>query len=180
MSPKYTVPETPIIETARLILRQNRVSDLDDRVAITNDPDFMRFVGGVYDRQENMARILRYLGHWVAFGYGFFVVEEKGTGRHLGNVGMARFERNLGPDFDNAPEAGWLIAQSAEGKGYATEAMQAAIGWYETTFGPERMVCLVDPGNDASLRVAGKLGFRPFREGTSRGQSVLLHERIVR
>lgn len=179
MIPKYTLPETPVVETPRLILRQNRLSDLDDRMAITNDAEFMRFVGGVYDRQENLARILRYLGHWVAFGFGFFVVEEKATGRHLGNVGMARFERGLGPDFDNAPEAGWLIAQSAEGKGYATEAMQAAIHWYESTFGPERMVCLIDPANSASLRVAEKLGFRAYREGVSRGQTVLLHERIA-
>jgi len=179
MSSRYAVPETPIVETPRLILRQNRLSDLDDRVAMTNDPEFMRFVGGVYDRQENLARILRYLGHWVAFGFGFFVVEEKATGKHLGNVGMARFERGMGADFDNAPEAGWLIAQSAEGRGYATEAMRGAIDWYEKAFGPERMVCLIDPGNEASLRVARKLGFRFLREGVTRGQTVLLHERIA-
>lgn len=177
MSLKYTVPETPVIETARLILRQNRLSDLDDRVAITNDPDFMRFVGGVYDRQENMARILRFVGHWVVFGFGFFAVEEKATGRHVGNLGMARFERAMGTDFDDAPEAGWLIAQSAEGKGYATEGMIAAMDWYSQTFGAERMVCMIDPGNAASLRVAAKLGFRPFRDAVTRGAPVILYER---
>lgn len=171
------MPEEPVIETPRLILRQHRLSDLDERVAITGDPDFMRFVGGVYDRQENFARILRYLGHWVAFGFGFFAVEEKASGRHVGNVGMARFERGLGPDFDAAPEAGWLIAQWAEGKGYATEGMVAAMNWHARTFGPERMVCVVDPANAGSLRVAAKLGFRPFREAASRGAPVLLHER---
>jgi RimJ/RimL family protein N-acetyltransferase len=176
-STKYIIPEGPVIETARLILRQNRLSDLEDRVAITGDPEFMRFVGGVYDRQENWSRILRYLGHWVAFGFGFFAVEEKATGRHVGNVGMARFERDLGADFDTAPEAGWLVAQQAEGKGYATEGMVAAMDWYAQTFGPERMVCMVDPANTASLRVAEKLGFRPYREAVSRGAPVVLHER---
>jgi len=177
MSTKSAIPEEPVIETPRLILRQNRLSDLDDRVAITDDPDFMRFVGGVYDRQENFARILRYLGHWVAFGFGFFVVEERATGRHVGNLGMARFERGMGADFDTAPEAGWLIAQSAEGKGYASEGMIAAMDWYARTFGPARMVCMVDPDNAASLRVAAKLGFRPYREAVSRGVAVVLHER---
>ena len=174
---KSAVPDEPLIETPRLILRQNRLSDLDERVAITADPDFMRFVGGTYDRQENFARILRYLGHWVAFGFGFFAVEEKASGRHVGNVGMARFEREMGPDFDTAPEAGWLIAQWAEGKGYATEGMVAAMDWYARTFEPERMVCVVDPDNAGSLRVAAKLGFRPFREAVSRGAPVVLHER---
>jgi RimJ/RimL family protein N-acetyltransferase len=171
------IPDTPVIETARLILRQNRLSDLDDRCAFTADPDFMRFVGGVYDRQENFSRILRYLGHWVAFGFGFFAVEEKATGRHIGNVGMARFERGLGADFDDVPEAGWLIAQSAEGKGYATEGMRAAMDWYARRFGRGRMVCMVDSGNAASLRVARKLGFHPYREAVSRGAPVILHER---
>ena len=174
---KSAVPETPVIETARLILRQNRLSDLADRCAITNDPDFMRFVGGVYDRQENLSRILRYVGHWVVFGFGFFAVEEKESGRHVGNVGMARFERGMGDDFDHVPEAGWLVAQWAEGKGYATEGMIAAMDWYAQSFGAERMVCMVDPGNAASLRVAAKLGFRPFREAVTRGVPVLLHER---
>lgn len=177
ITPKIAIPEEPVIETARLILRQNRLTDLDDRVAITGDPEFMRFVGGVYDRQENMSRILRYIGHWVAFGFGFFAVEEKTTGRHVGNFGMARFERGMGPDFDNAPEAGWLVAEWAGGNGYATEGMIAAMDWYARAFGPERMVCMVDPANAASLRVAEKLGFRPYREAESRGARVVLHER---
>ncbi|MBW8744858.1 MAG: GNAT family N-acetyltransferase [Sphingomonas sp.] len=167
----------PVVETMRLILRQNRPSDLDDRIAITSDPDFMRFVGGVYDRQENWSRIMRYIGHWVCFGFGLFAVEEKGTGRYVGNVGLARFERGLGADFDSYPECGWMVAQWAEGRGYATEAMSAALAWYERHFGSGRQVCMIDPTNTASLRLAEKLGFRPYREGLIRGDVVLLHER---
>ncbi len=137
----------------------------------------MRFVGGIYDRQENWARILRYMGHWAAFGYGLFAVEEKQSGRYVGNVGFARFERGLGDDFDPSPEAAWMLAQWAEGRGYATEAMQAAIDWYEGRFGRERLVCIIDPANLASLRLAERLGFRVYREGLNRGHTVLLHAR---
>ena len=171
------LPELPVLETERLILRQNRLSDLDARCAITDDPDFMRFVGGVYDRQENLSRILRYVGHWVAFGYGLFAVEEKGTGRYVGNVGLAHFERELGEDFDSFPEGAWMVAQWAEGQGYASEAMTAALGWYEATFGPGRMVCIIDPGNTNSFKLANRLGFHRFREGASRGRTVVLLER---
>lgn len=175
--PALPIPSGPAIETARLRLRQHRLSDLEARLPITSDPDFMRFVGGVYDRQENWSRMLRYIGHWVAFGYGLFAVEEKATGRYVGNVGLAHFERGLGTDFDPAPEGAWMIAEWASGLGYATEGMAAAIAWHEQRFGPTRHVCIVDPENAASLKVAAKLGFRPYREGTNRGHSVILHER---
>jgi len=167
----------PIVETARLILRQNHLSDLEARIAITDDPHFMRFVGGVYDRQENWSRMMRYIGHWACFGFGLFAVEEKETGRYVGNVGLARFERGLGADFDPFLEAGWMVAQWAEGQGYATEAMIAALDWYERHFGSGRQVCIIDPANGASLRLAEKLGFRAYREGLNRGHTVLLHER---
>ena len=177
MSPDPIASDTgPIVETARLRLRRHRLSDLEARLPITADPDFMRFVGGVYDRQENWARLLRYIGHWTAFGYGLFAVEEKASGAYIGDVGLARFERGLGEDFDPAPEGAWMIARS--GMGYASEGMQAAIDWHMRTFGPTRTVCIVDAANDASLRVAEKLGFKPYREGLNRGHPVLLHERI--
>jgi RimJ/RimL family protein N-acetyltransferase len=166
-----------MVQTARLILRQNHPSDLDARCAITGDPDFMRFVGGVYDRQENWARIMRYIGHWTAFGYGLFAIEERDTGRYVGNVGLARFERALGEDFDPFPEAAWMIAQWAEGRGYAAEAMTAALDWHERAFGAQRQVCIIDPGNAASLRLAAKLGFVAYREAANRGVPVLLHGR---
>jgi len=146
-------------------------------MAITGDPAFMRFIGGVYDRQENWSRIMRYIGHWDCFGFGLFAVEEKSTGRYVGNVGLARFERGLGPDFDPFPECGWMVAQWAEGQGYATEAMSAALAWYERNFGSGRQVCMIDLANEASLRLAEKLGFRSYREAVSRGHPVLLHER---
>jgi len=170
-------PSGPVIETERLRLRRHRLSDLEARIAITGDAHFMRFVGGIYDRQENWSRLLRYIGHWATLGYGLLAVEERATGRYIGDVGLARFERGLGADFDPFPEAGWMIAQTVSGLGYATEGVAAAIDWHEQTFGRQRQVCMIDPANHASLQVAAKLGFVPLREALNRGQPVLLHER---
>jgi len=55
--------------------------------------------------------------------------------------------------------------------------MIAALDWYERHFGSGRQVCIIDPANGASLRLAEKLGFRAYREGLNRGHTVLLHER---
>jgi RimJ/RimL family protein N-acetyltransferase len=167
----------PILETPRLRLRLHRLADMDARSALTANPTTMQFVGGAQDRTENFNRILRYAGHWALLHHGLFLIEERARQEVVGEAGLGRFHRGLGPDFDNDPEAGWLLAARAAGQGYATEAMRAAIAWHERTFGPTRMVCIIDPNNLASLRVARKLRFAPFRDAEFKGHDVILHER---
>ena len=158
-------PDDPTIETSRLILRRHRPEDLAARIAMTNDEEVVRHIGGeTQDSEDNWDRILRYNGHWALFGWGIFAIEEKSTGAFVGEAGFADFHRGLGRDFDPHPEGAWVLASKAYGRGYATEAMQAAIRWREERFGPTRMVALIAHENEASLRVAMKLGFLPFAE----------------
>jgi len=169
----------PTLETERLILRGHRMSDLAAREAMTADADVCRFIGGVQDHAENVNRILRYAGLWVHYGRGPFVVEERSSGRFLGEIGIADFERGLGPDFDGEPEGLWVLTGGAHGKGYATEAMRAAIAWHDQAFGAKRMVCIIAPDNAGSLAVAGKLGFSRFDARVYKDHPVILFERPV-
>lgn len=163
------------VETARLVLRGHAPDDLEARLAMTGDLGVMAHLGGTAsDREENWARIQRYNGHWALLGHGLFAVEDKANGVFVGEAGLARFERGLGEDFDPFPEAAWIFATSAQGKGYATEAMQAAIGWHEARFGPSRMVCVIAHENEPSLRVAEKLDFAVFAERPYKGADRLL------
>ncbi|WP_240320686.1 GNAT family N-acetyltransferase [Sphingomonas crusticola] len=168
----------PQIETERLRLRRHRLTDLDARAAMTSNSTTMAFVGGPQDYEENFNRLLRYAGHWALLNHGVFLIEERAGGGFVGEAGLAYFRRGLGPDFDGFPEAAWMIAASAVGQGYATEAITAAIAWYEQNFGRGRKVCIIDPGNGPSLRVAAKLGFRPFRDAVFKDRPVILHERL--
>lgn len=174
----YALSPAPRLETDRLILRGHRPADLDLRTEMTGDAAVMRYVGGVaQDPEENWTRILRYAGHWTLLGYGFFAVEEKAGGAFVGEAGLADFHRGLGEDFDSFPEGGWIFSAAAQGRGYATEAMAAVIDWYEAMFGPRRMVCVIAPENAGSIRVASKLGFRPFAERPYRGEEKILFAR---
>lgn len=165
----------PRIETERLVLRLHRPDDLPARLAMTGDEDVVRFIGGeTQDAEDNWARILRYNGHWALFGWGLFAIEEKEGGAFVGEAGLADFHRGLGDDFDPYPEGAWVFLADAHGKGYATEAMAAAIEWRERRFGPSRLVCLIAQENRASLRVAAKLGFAPFAERQYHGVERLL------
>ncbi len=79
--------------------------------------------------------------------------------------------------FTAAPEAGWVLATWGYGRGFATEAMGAVLGWADTSLGAPRVVCMIDGGNAASRSVARKLGFAPYGETQYHGVTVLLLER---
>ncbi|OUI57306.1 hypothetical protein AZZ98_001138 [Serratia marcescens] len=52
---------------------------------------------------------------------------------------------------------------SAHGKGYATEALRAALAWGKTHLPGEKTVCIISPENQASLALAKKVGFSESR-----------------
>lgn len=170
----------PRIETARLILRAHSLDDYEACCFLTSDAEAVRMIfQQPLTREETWHRMLRFAGHWALLGYGLLLVEEKLTGRVVGEVGVADFHRGLGADFDPFPEMAWMIASDVHGQGYATEAAQAALQWMESAFAPERTVCIIDPDNGPSLRVAEKLGFHPFARADYKGKPVTKLRRMM-
>jgi RimJ/RimL family protein N-acetyltransferase len=120
------------------------------------------------------SKLLRYAGHWAWLGFGYWAVEEKASGRFVGDVGFADFKREIEPSLEGMPELGWVLAPWSHGRGYATEAAQAALGWSDAHFGTARTVCIVAPEHLASLRVAEKCGFREVQRMTYKGEPTVL------
>ncbi|WP_112663623.1 GNAT family N-acetyltransferase [Microvirga flavescens] len=172
------VPTIPAVETPRLILRGHRREDFADSFAMWRSPEVFRFIGGkAPTREEAWARLLRYVGHWALLGFGYWVVEERETGRFIGEIGFANFMREIEPSLDDTPEIGWVIAPHAHGKGYATEAVKAALAWGDAHFSPRPTACIIDPANEASLRVAEKCGYREFTRTTYKDKPKTLFTR---
>jgi len=127
-------------------------------------------------REDAWMRLLRYGGLWAILGYGFWAVFERDGGRFVGEVGLADFHRDV--DWGTDPECGWVLTPAAQGRGYATEAVAAALAWRDLHLPGERTVCMISADNAASLRVADKCGFRFFREADYHGP-VRLFERAM-
>jgi RimJ/RimL family protein N-acetyltransferase len=167
----------PTLETERLTLRGHRIEDFGDCTAMWSDPAVTRHIGGEpFTREDVWSRLLRYVGHWALMGFGFWVVREKASGRFVGEIGLAIFERDIEPSLDNTPEIGWVLAPWAHNKGFATEGARAAIAWFES-LGSARTVCLIDPNNKPSIRVAEKCGYRSVLSTTYKGRPTILFER---
>jgi RimJ/RimL family protein N-acetyltransferase len=172
------VPAIPSLQTERLVLRGHRVEDFADCCSMWGDPAVTRFIGGrAFPRDEVWTKLLRYVGHWAAMGFGFWALEDKATGRFLGEVGFADFKRDLEPSIEGTPEMGWVLVPSAHGKGLATEAVRAALAWGKQTLPSQRTVCLISPENVASIRLAEKCGYREFHRTTYKNQPTVLFER---
>lgn len=105
----------PILETDRLILRPHGRQDFDDCLALWSDEATVRFIGGhVQDAQAVWFRMLRYAGMWPILGFGYWLFEEKETGRFVGEGGLADARRGI-PKLEGVPEIGWALTRDAAG-----------------------------------------------------------------
>jgi len=170
--------EAPMLETNRLRLRAHQPGDLSAYAAMWSDPDVVRYtIGTPLPPQRTWMRLLGHRGHWSVLGFGYWAVEEKETG-YIGELGFGHFKRDLHASVDTVPELGWALVPGVHGKGYATEALRAVVAWGEAHFESDRTVCIIDPGNDVSARVADKLGFREYtRVANADGDTKVLRER---
>lgn len=170
--------DIPVIETDRLRLRGHRASDLDACAAMWGDPAVTRFIGGKPStREEVWARLQRYVGLWVLLGYGYWAVEDRADGGYIGDVGFADFKREIQPSLDGLPEIGWVLSPRLHGRGYATEAVFAALAWGDAQFGAGPTACIIDPENLASIGVAKKSGFRELAHTTYKGAPTIMYRR---
>jgi len=154
------VTDAPVLETERLKLRGHRIGDLSDCVAMWSDPDVVRYtIKEPSPPQRTWMRMLGYRGHWAMLGFGYWAVQDKASGRYLGELGFADFKRSLNISLEGMPELGWALAPWAHGKGYATEALRAAVAWGDARFQSRPTFCIIHRDNRPSLRVAQKLGY---------------------
>ena len=178
MTMNEPIDTAPVILTERLLLRPHRLDDLDNCTAIWSDADVVRFINGVpWTRSQCWGRLLRYSGSWKLLGFGFWAIEERETGRYVGEAGFLEGLREMTPSIEGTMETGWVMAPSAHGKGYATEALKAMIGWGEARYPDQRVTCIISPENAPSIRVAEKLGFREFARADYNGSTVAVFER---
>ena len=163
----------PVLETERLRLRGHTKDDYAALAAIWSDPAVVRYIGGKPSTsQEVWLRLLRYPGLWCVLGYGFWAIEEKSSGRMIGDIGYMDVKRAIEPPLDGMPELGWALAADAHGQGYASEALAVVLAWGREHFGEHTAACIIDPANAASIRLAVNAGFRLAHESTYHGESV--------
>lgn len=167
-----------MLTTDRLELAPPVVGDLAGVAALVAPDAVRRFLG---DRPADMAgefaRFSRNAGSWALYGYGTFMVRERGREAIIGTCGVFHSWRGFGQGFDDAPEIGWIVGEQVWGRGYATEATRAALAWFDRVHGPRRIVCMIEQDNQASFALAARLGFAEFARQVYDGRVLTLLQR---
>lgn len=141
------------------------------------DPNVTRYILECpLTEEESWTRFLRYVGHWAALGFGYWVIFEKQTGTFVGEAGFADYKREIQPPLKGVPEIGWVLASHAHGRGLATEAVRAITAWGDARF-ETATACIITPENTASFRVAAKCGYREVHRTMYHGYPTVMFSR---
>lgn len=155
-------PAVPELRTPRLLLRRLAESDAPGLHAAYGDPVAMRFWDAPPSRDidETAARIRQSLQIGPQWHAAFAAVLRDG-GQF---VGMVNYHQRVPAHRRLA--VGWILAPAWWRQGLAQEAMHALLEHCFTALGAHRIEAQIEPANEASLRLAERLGFR--REGLMR------------
>jgi RimJ/RimL family protein N-acetyltransferase len=128
---------------------------VDDMAGLVADPEVLRFTRVPEPAPPGFARdwVARYeAGRRDGTHLGFAAVDE--TGAFLGLA--------LAPEIDvegRELELGYIVAQSARGRGVGTAILRELTRWAFEELGALRAYLLIDTGNVASRRVAERCGY---------------------
>lgn len=186
MMSEHTLKPPETMETARLRLRPPRMEDapaIFERYA--SDPEVTRFLTWrVHDGVEQTLAFLRSLTKAIEAGTTHaWVIEGKTDRRLMGLISMAATTAR-GSDLLSTEQErrnyrvtfGYHLARSEWGRGFATEAVRAFVGWALGQPEVHRVWAVCDVDNLASARVLEKAGL--VREGRLRRWNV--HPNISR
>ena len=143
------------LRTERLELREHHADDLDDLLVFHGDPRVTRYTPWpVRDREQTREALDVRIPRTRATAAGDVIslaVVERASGTVIGEALLKR-------ESDTAAEVGYAIRTDRWGQGLAGEAvgrlLEAAAG-----LGVREVRAVVARGNDASVRLLGRLGF---------------------
>jgi RimJ/RimL family protein N-acetyltransferase len=155
--------QTPQLETPRLLLRRWQDADRTRFAEINADRAVMHYFEAPLTQAETDAAIDRYLAAFDREGFSFFAAIHRDTGEFIGTIGLQTMRDQVPNLPQPAVEIGWRLAQSAQGKGYATEGAQAVVDFAFNQLGLNEVVAITAIPNQPSRRVMEKLGmtYRP-------------------
>jgi ribosomal-protein-alanine N-acetyltransferase len=145
-----------VVETDRLSLRPFTEDDAAFVLGLLNEPSFISNIGdrGVRTIEDARGYIVNGpLASYGRFGFGLYVVELKAPAIPIGICGILWREQLPDPDL------GFAFLPAYWSQGYGLESATAVRDYARATLGLRRLLAIVNPANEPSIRLLEKLGF---------------------
>ena len=145
-----------ILETPRLILRRQVPDDLEDLWALYSDTQITKYIPDAPRTREEARQELEWHmnGHPKNPQLGLWATIHRASEKFIGRCGLLPWTI----DGQQEVEVAYTIARPYWGQGLATEAATAILQFGFEKLNLARLICLIDPDNIASQRVAEKIG----------------------
>ena len=160
-----------IAETSRLILRYFTHDDLDDLTPILADAEVMQFsLSGVKTRSQTEEFLHWILASYQKYNFGLYAAIDRHNRRLISYCGLLvwHFEEQI------EIEIGYRLARAYWGRGLGTEAA-IAVRDYARNLSINRLICLIQPENIRSIRIAQKLGMHYEKKIVLQGLDVRIY-----
>lgn len=144
------------LRTDRLLLRQWRSGDRATFAELNTDPSVMEYFPSTMSPAQSDALADRIEAQLEERGWGLWALEVLDSGEYVGFAGLA--VPGFHAHFMPAVEIGWRLARDAWGKGYATEAANAALEFGFDTAGLDTIVSFTTQRNVRSRAVMQRIG----------------------
>jgi ribosomal-protein-alanine N-acetyltransferase len=165
--------EPSIVETERLELRPLTMNDLDALALIYRDSEVRKYFPEGTLTYEQTREELEWIidVYYAQHGFGLWATTHKQTNEFIGRCGLLPWTI----DGRSEVEVAYLLARAYWGRGLGTEAARAILAYGFEDLHLSRLICLIDPGNEASINVALKIGMRLEREAEIDGEPTLIY-----
>jgi [ribosomal protein S5]-alanine N-acetyltransferase len=146
-----------VLETERSILRRLDIDDAQFILTLLNEPSFLRYIGDKKVRNLDDAR--RYLldgplASYEKHGFGLYAVELKDSHAPIGMCGLLKRDELSDPDI------GFAFLPDFWNKGFAFEAASSVLNYALKDLNLKRVLAIVNPDNESSIKLLQKLGFK--------------------
>jgi len=149
-----------MIKTKRLILRQITQDDFTDLCEILQDADVMYFWEHTFSESQVQEWIDRQLKRYEQTGVGVWIAIEKETGKTVGQIGLVYGDI----EGEDVLELTYMLKKAYWGKGFAFEGGKACLDYAFKEMKMDKVYAPIRPENQASVKVAEKLGFEMHGE----------------
>ena len=159
-----------ILETDRLILREQTENDAPFVFELVNSPAWLKYIGERNVKSVEDARNYILNGAIKSYkqsGFGFYLVELKEGNVPVGISGLVK------RDTLEHPDIGFAFLPEYEGKGYGSESASAVMKYARDVLKLGTIVAITTKDNTASIKLVEKIGLT-FKEYVQMGDEELM------